>query len=277
MIFEHSDKGGSMNKHFHHSVALFVFIVSGLLPALRPASADSWRVTVRGGETDLGETPVVVALTSPLVPGIWFLESGAAGEHIPAQIFEDANGAQLATVLPPLAAGSSHTYTLNGPVAGSGGAVSGVSFEAQARNLKISLDHRLLTEYRVDAGNKPFFFPLIGPTGESYTREYPLSILPDEDHDHPHQRSCWFTYGNVNGIDFWSEGKRFGVIKETERTLVVAGPVIGRLKTLNEWRAANDQKICSDERTVTFYRTKAARIIDFKFRIVASEGPVDVP
>ena len=102
-----------------------------------------------------------------------------------------------------------------------------------------------------------------------------MSILPEEDHDHPHQRSCWFTYGNVNGIDFWSEGKRFGTIKEKERTLVVAGPVVGRLKTLNEWRAANDQKVCTDERLVTFYRTKSARIIDFKFRIVASDGPVE--
>ena len=129
MIFEHSDKGGSMNKHFHHSVALFVFIVSGLLPALRPASADSSASDRSWGRDRPGRDAVVVALTSPLVPGIWFLESGAAGEHIPAQIFEDANGAQLATVLPPLAAGSSHTYTLNGPVAGSGGAVSGVSFE----------------------------------------------------------------------------------------------------------------------------------------------------
>ena len=150
---------------------------------------------------------------------------------------------------PPVAAGASHTYTLKGRSPAAARTTPGLSFEAQGRNLKVSLDQRLLTEYRVDAGNKPFFFPLVGPTGESYTREYPLSILPDEDHDHPHQRSCWFTYGNVNGIDFWSEGKRFGTVKENERTLVVAGPVIGRLKTTNEWRAADDQKVCTDERT----------------------------
>ena len=81
-------------------------------------------------------------------------------------------------------------------------------------------------------------------------------MLPDEDHDHPHQRSCWFTFGNVNGVDFWSEGKRFGTIQETGRKLVVAGPVVGRLTTTNEWRAADDRLFCVDERTVTFYRTK---------------------
>jgi hypothetical protein len=263
-----------MKKPYHLLVASFVFVVSGLTLALRPACADSWRVTVRGGETDLGETPVVVALQAPLVAGIWFLESVTGGDRIPAQIFEEGNGAHLATVLPPLAAGASHTYTLRGPVEGTDGAISGLSFEMQGRNLKVSLDQGLLTEYRVDVGNKPFFFPLIGPTGDSYTREYPLTIRSDEDHDHPHQRSCWFTYGNLNGIDFWSEGKRFGTVKENERKLVVKGPVIGRLRTLNEWRAADDRKICTDERVVTFYRTKSARIIDFKFRIAASDGPV---
>jgi Methane oxygenase PmoA len=269
------NKGGSMNKHFHQPFSILVVAMAGLLPALRPACAESWRVTVRGADTDVGETPVVVALKLPLGAGIYFLESGSGGDPIPAQVFENGDGAQLATVLPSLAAGVSHTYSLAGPITGSDRPVTGLSFEASGRNLRISLDQRLFTEYRVDAGNKPFFFPLIGPTGESYTREYPLSIIPDEDHDHPHQRSCWFTYGNVNGIDFWSEGKRFGTVKEKERTLVVAGPVVGRLKTLNDWRAADDQKVCTDERTVTFYRTKSARIIDFKFRIVASEGPVE--
>ena len=151
---------------------------------------------------------------------------------------------------------------------------SGLSFETHGRNLKVKLDQQLLTEYHLGVGNKPFFFPLIGPTGESYTRTYPMSILPDEDHDHPHQRSCWFTFGNVNGVDFWSEGKRFGTIKETGRKLVVAGPVVGRLTTTNEWRAADDRRFCVDERTVTFYRTKTARIIDFEFRIAANDGPV---
>ena len=264
-----------MKNHLHQSLAFVVLFASGLLPALQPACADSWRVTVGGGDTDMGETPVVVALKIPLGVGIYLLESGVGGDPINAQVFEDGNGAYLATVLPPLAAGSSHTYTLSGPVAGSGSNIPGLSFEAQGRNLKVSLDQRLLTEYRVDAGNKPFFFPLVGPTGESYTREYPLSIRADEDHDHPHQRSCWFTFGNVNGIDFWSEGKRFGTVKENERTLVVAGPVIGRLKTRNEWRAADDKKVCTDERLVTFYRTKSARLIDFKVRIIASAGPVE--
>lgn len=263
-----------MNKPLYQPVAYFIVIVWGLLAAQSPACADSWRVRIRGSETDLGETPVVVTAHSSLKAGVYALESDSGGNPIPAQVFDDGTGVHLAAVLPSLAARASTGYTLKATAGGNSGLIPGLSFEPQGRNLKISLDRQLLTEYRVDAGNKPFFFPLVGPTGESYTREYPLSILPDEDHDHPHQRSCWFTYGNLSGIDFWSEGKRFGTVKESERTIVVAGPVIGRLKTLNEWRAADDRKICTDERLVTFYRTKRSRMIDFNFRIIASEGPV---
>ena len=34
-----------------------------------------------------------------------------------------------------------------------------------------------------------------------------MEKVAGEDHDHPHQRSFWFTHGNVNGVDFWSEGQ----------------------------------------------------------------------
>jgi hypothetical protein len=231
-------------------------------------------VSVKGVGLDLGETPLVVELKSPLAVGLYSLRSTSDTDSIPAQVFEDG-GTYLATVLPRLAANATQTFTLTGPASAGAPSVSGLSFREKGRNLQVNLDERLLTEYRVDTGNKPYFFPLIGPTGESYTREYPLTIRADEDHDHPHQRSCWFTYGKLNGIDFWSEGKRFGTVKEQERALAVAGPVIARIKTRDEWRAADDQKVCTDERTVTFYRTKAARIIDFKFRIIASEGPVE--
>jgi hypothetical protein len=265
---------GSMLRHVYRSVVVFVVVGLGLLPTLRPAHADSWRVIVRGGETDLGETPIVAELKAALPVGLYVMESASGGGAVPAQVFEDRGRRQLGAVVPRVAARETVTFDLKPRSPGDAALVSGLSFQPQGRNLEVKLGEQLLTVYRVDVGNKPFFFPLVGPTGESYTRTYPLEILPDEDHDHPHQRSCWFTHGNVNGIDFWSEGNRFGTVRETERKLVVAGPVVGRLVTTNEWRAADDKKICADERVVTFYRTKTSRIIDFEFRIVAAEGPV---
>jgi hypothetical protein len=260
---------GTMLKYVKRSAAVFV-IALGLLPADRSARADSWHVTVRGGETGLGETPVVVELKDPVPVGLYVMEPPSGVGTCAAQVFEDKGGRRLGVVLPGVGARQTVTYALKGDVA----SASGLAFETHERNLKVTLDKQLLTEYHLGVGNKPFFYPLIGPTGESVTRTYPMSILPEEDHDHPHQRSCWFTYGNVNGVDFWSEGKRFGTVKETGRKLVVSGPEVGRMTTTNEWRAADDRRFCVDERTVTFYRTKSARIIDFAFKIIANEGPV---
>ncbi len=142
------------------------------------------------------------------------------------------------------------------------------------RNLRVDLDNRLLTEYRVNVGSKPIFFPLVGPTGESYTRAFPTATVAGEDHDHPHQRSCWLTHGKVGGVDFWSESTAAGTIKEVERAVIAEGPVVARLWTKNDWIAPDGRNVCTDERRVTFYRTIGARILDFDFVFRADSGPV---
>jgi hypothetical protein len=149
-----------------------------------------------------------------------------------------------------------------------------IAFRARGRDLLVELDRHLLTAYRVDAGNKPFYFPLVGPTGDAYTRAYPMERVVGEDHDHPHQRSCWFTHGNVNGVDFWGEDPKSGTIRETDRSIVVEGPVLGRLATKDDWQAPGGRRVCWDERVVTFYRTKNTRIFDFEIKLHADDGPV---
>lgn len=48
---------------------------------------------------------------------------------------------------------------------------------------------------------RPFFFPLIGPSGHSLTR---LGHPGAPNHDH--HRSIWFAHHKVLGIDFWADG-----------------------------------------------------------------------
>ena len=50
--------------------------------------ADGWRVTVRGGDVDLGETPVVTEVHDELSPGVYQLEPASAGDSMPAQVFQ---------------------------------------------------------------------------------------------------------------------------------------------------------------------------------------------
>jgi hypothetical protein len=138
----------------------------------------------------------------------------------------------------------------------------------------IKIDGHLFSEYRTDVGAKPFLFPLVGPTGTSYSRAYPMRQVAGEDHDHPHQRSFWFTHGNVNGIDFWSEQPGHGTIRETARKTIAWGPVLGRLRTTDDWIGPDGTKVCQDERVLTVYRTADARLLDFEIRIQAVGGPV---
>ena len=69
----------------------------------------------------------------------------------------------------------------------------------------MKIDGQLFTEYLVQSGTKPILWPIIGPTGKPMTRDYPMRDRAGEKKDHPHQRSLWFTHGDVNGVNFWAE------------------------------------------------------------------------
>jgi Methane oxygenase PmoA len=235
---------------------------------------ETWHLTGRGGDTDLGETPVVVEIKTPLPDGSYSLLAGTSNNAIAATVFRDGDRRWLATVLPGVSANMPFSYALKNQPTANSSDLRGIRLRPDGRNLLVMLDDKLLTAYRIDFRNKPIFFPLIGPTGESFTRAYPMETVPGEDNDHPHQQSCWFTFGKVNGVDFWSEGEGTGKIREVDRNLVVEGPVLGRLRTRNDWIAPGSRKFCEDRRTVTFYRTKGSRIIDFEIEVVASDGPV---
>ncbi len=262
--------------NFNRRQPAWLFLGCLVAAAVPSARAESWRVRVSGGEIELGETPIVVKLTQPLTTGLYQMETQTHAGPVAcdAQVFRHGDTTFLGFVLPGLPGGASADFTLEPRSQTIGQTSAGLSFAGSETNLTIKLNDKLLTNYRVGDGNKPFFYPLVGPTDASYTRGFPMTDVPGDDHDHPHQRSCWFTYGNLDGVDFWSEGKKFGTIAETSRKLVVAGPHIGRMATTDIWRAADGRKICDDERTVTFYQTKGARLIDFDFRLIASEGPV---
>ena len=259
------------------------------------AQAQTWRLSGRGGDSELGETPIVVALKVPATDGIYSLTGPTSGESIPAVVFRTAIGTSSRPSCPAsrregvllcdeATAAARLAHFRRDPVPGAWSAVrqrlsrvgaAGPDPDGTRRNLIITLDDHPLTEYRIDTGNKPFFFPVIGPTGVSFTRAFPMETVPGEDRDHPHQRSFWFTHGNVNGVDFWSETKNAGTIRE----------MAGRRSSSRgrSWRGSGPgmpgshpaiERSARTSDTVTFYRTEGPRIIDFDVTIHASDGPV---
>jgi hypothetical protein len=249
----------------------------GLHPALavNRAEAGAWSLAVLGGDVALGETPIVTATAAAVPRGVYRLVPRNGGEPAIAQVFEQGGQRFVAVIVPRVVARQSTEYAMSPLAADAPEFALGLGARPNGLNIVVDLGRRPLSEYRIDVGNKPFFYPLVGPSGQSYTRAYPMLDVRGEDRDHPHQRSCWFTFGNVNGIDFWSEGKNTGTIRETIRTLAVVGPVLLRLETRDDWLGPDARRICTDVRTVTFFWTRKNRIIDFEFKVRATDGPVE--
>ena len=148
-----------------------------------------------------------------------------------------------------------------------------VTAEKTEAGVSIKIDGELFTEYLTHSGNKPVLWPIIGPNGALMTRNYPLKEAEGEAKDHIHQRSFWFTHGDVNGVSFWDEGDKSGSIKHREFKAIESGTV-AKIVTVNDWLSRDGKKICEDERTLKFGVTNGSRYIDFDVTVKATEGPV---
>lgn len=146
--------------------------------------------------------------------------------------------------------------------------------EKDDAGVTVKVDGQLFTRYLVKSGVKPILWPIVGPTGKEMTRAWPMREgNAQEKTDHVHQRSFWFTHGDVNGISFWDENKNHGDIVHRE-FVRVAGGAQAVIVTRNDWVGPDGKKVCQDERTFRFGADGEARWIDFDVVVLASDGPV---
>ncbi len=152
----------------------------------------------------------------------------------------------------------------------------GVEVTALDDRIIVKVDGELLTELRFRGAPKPYFYPLLGPGGVNVTRHFPMRTdAQDEDKDHPHQRSLWFTHGDVNGIDFWAEGPTKGRIIQEKTLEARGGETEGVIRTANRWETAEGKPVLRDETTFRVFAGAAGRQFDYTIALSASEG-VDV-
>jgi hypothetical protein len=138
---------------------------------------------------------------------------------------------------------------------------------------RVEIDGALFTELHVRGAARPYLYPVIGPTGENMTRHWPMKEGANEQKDHPHHRSLWFTHGDVNGHDFW-HGKRGEQIVPDRVEAMTSGPGTGVLRRRNRWELKGGKVVCTDTRTLRFHRRPDCRMIDFEVTLHASHGPV---
>ena len=248
----------------------FVFMAGNLVEA-----SDEHVITITADHTDYREVPVKVSLPKPSGEFTSIvLQEIPAGTRVPCQAEMHPNQVRAAWIVRALKKGQSRTYRLTfseKPVLRSGNRINLVEKDDL---VSILIGARPFTDYVFKGAPKPYCYPIIGPTGKPVTRDYPMKITPGETNDHPHQRSLWFTHGDVNGIDFWSEKPEAGKVVHRRFETLEEGPVFGRLTSVNDWIAADGKKVCEDTRDLIVYAAADGRLMDFAVTVRATEGAV---
>jgi len=135
--------------------------------------------------------------------------------------------------------------------------------------VEVTIGGQPFTTYLFKSGAKPVLWPLLGPTGKEMTRAYPLREgAKEEKTDHIHQRSVWFTHGDVNGVSFWHEMGGNGTIIHDELVTAEGGET-ARIVTRNSWKTPAGETLCSDVRKLTFGGDDQQRWFDFDVVVTA--------
>jgi len=77
---------------------------------------------------------------------------------------------------------------------------SGFSIEETEHGVNVKVDGKPFASYVVDDINKPYLWPIYGPTGKPMTRAFPMQLQPNESaaqRDHPHHRGITFGHDRI--------------------------------------------------------------------------------
>ena len=212
---------------------------------------------------------IPLAAAGPSAGQSYDLVDEASGERFPTQC--DGERAVIA-VLGPLS--GERRFRLEAVLPGA----DGVEVRQTApRQVDVRIGGQLLTAYDyAPEYARPFFYPVIGPTGHSVTRDYPMKRdVPGESKDHPHHRSMWSAYGEVNGTDNWSEGENHARQVCQGEPELISGPVFGRLTARSQWVSADGEPQLNERRSLTVYQVGAERrLFDYEITFTASHRDV---
>ena len=234
------------------------------------------KLTVTAGPHGYGNWPLRVRI------GVRDLEYGEGslvgenGARIACQVFNDQGEDYAAWVEAHLGPNEARTYRFETAPAG---ARTGVEVQDIGEGkLEVRIGGKLFTRYHYgDQWPRPFLYPFVGPGDRPVTRNYPMrDDVPDERHDHPHHRSVWVAYGEINGTDNWSEAEGHAFIRHRRFEEVTGGPVFGRIRSVNTWVSHEGVRQMEDVREFTFYNLNSERLVDVSVRFIATHGDVHI-
>jgi hypothetical protein len=132
--------------------------------------------------------------------------------------------------------------------------------------------------FYADTFPKPVLYPIYAADGEIITRGFPLEPRASEPTDHPHHVGLWFTYENVNGLDFWNNSYAipakkkhlYGSIKSNGNVETTSGNP-GTLSYSATWVDHNNKVLLNEETKYVFTVKDNMRIIDRVTKLTAQQ------
>lgn len=158
-----------------------------------------------------------------------------------------------------------------------------IAFSKQEADNKVDVlvNGELFTSYRwLDSLHKPILYPIITAEGTTITRGFPIDSRPGERHDHWHHVGNWFTYGDVNGYDFWGnipkerKDEHGGEIKHHTIDKLVEGYGEGSMLTTANWKSLSGKQLLAEKTEFYFIAKDSIRIIDRIVTLTATAGDV---
>ena len=175
-------------------------------------------------------------------------------------------------------------------------AETGFSTKETPHGVDVLVNGTPFASYVIDQANKPYLWPVFGPTGKSMTRAFPMEEVPEESksqRDHHHHRGITFGHEDAAGSATWPErasydrGQKNGQApKSIEPQLAKLGRIqhVSFTLTADAEHAVIEEhcdhvdstgkRLFTEDRRLTFRATASTRSIDFDQDFHATEGEV---
>ncbi|MDR1779778.1 MAG: PmoA family protein [Tannerella sp.] len=156
-----------------------------------------------------------------------------------------------------------------------------ISADEAARKVDITCDGQLFTSYIYPADlEKPVLYPIFTSAGTDITRGFPRNPRAGERVDHPHHVGMWFSFGDVNGLDFWNnsyaipEDKKplYGSVRHRQIVGIENARDKGILEVACDWVDIREDVLLKENTRFIFTGQGDTRIIE---RITTLEAALD--
>ncbi len=147
-----------------------------------------------------------------------------------------------------------------------------LTYRAEPGYVDVMKGDKLVARYVYKDTPKPYIYPVLTLDGTRVTRAYPMENVPGEATDHPHHRSFWVGFGDVNGIDFWSESEKSGRIVHKFMDFDSPSPGHWNIHTINEWVGPDGTVVCIEDRRYSFVSCDYGLLISTAIELTSASG-----